>query len=184
MTTRYQYKNRWQQLVSEIDELKKQSDDEYKKLPDVPHDSTEWHEAWNGYYHRIFKPNREKIDKLSIEAEYCRIRSLDQFYCNRHLYSDVQPYEVTEVISDNHLKLRSMNSVQTEESVKRLKESFSPGGFLGHFENSVQEWICTSDPKGIVVEVRRRKDGHFYEHGGSIPFVLSDKPVKFRDFNF
>ena len=184
MTTREQYRSRWQQLESEIADLQKQMDEEYKKLPKVPHDSPEWLEVWNGYYDKICKPGRAKIDQLSKEAKYCRIRSLDKFYCNRHLYSDVQPYEVIEVISDTRLKLRSMNVVQTEESVKRLKESFSPGGFLGHFDNDEQEWVCTSDDKGIIVDVRRRKDGHFYEVNDSIPYVLSDKPVKFKDFNF
>lgn len=184
MTTRYQYKNRWQQLESEIAELQKQCDEEYRKLPDVSHDSKEWLEAFDGYFQKISKPNRAKIDQLKKEAEYCRIRSLDKFYCNRHLYSDVQPYEVIEIISDNRLKLRGMNYVQTQGSVERLRESFSPGGFLGHFDNSVQEWICTPDTTGIVVEVRRRKDGHFYEVNGSIPYVLSDKPIRYRDFNF
>lgn len=184
MTTREQYRSRWQQLESEIADLQKQMDEEYKKLPKVPHDSPEWLEVWDGYYNKICKPARAKIDQLSKDAKYCRIRSLDQFYCNRHLYSDVQPYEVIEVISDTRLKLRSMNAVQTEESVKRLKESFSPGGFLGHFDNDEQEWVCTSDDKGIIVDVRRRKDGHFYEVNDSIPYVLSVKPVKFKDFNF
>ncbi len=184
MTTRYQYKNRWQQLESEIAELQKQSDEEYKKLPAVSHECKAWQKAFDGYYSKILMPNKAKIEELRKEAEYCRIRSLDQFYCNRHLYSDIQPYEVIEIISDNRLKLRSMDYVQTNGSVERLKESFSPGGFCGHFDNSVQEWICTSDPKGIVVEVRRRKDGHFYETNDSIPYVLSDKPRRYRDFNF
>lgn len=184
MTTRYQYKNRWEQLESEIKALQKQSDEEYKKLPNVSHESKVWQKAFDKYYAKVCRPNKEKIEKMKREAEYCRIRSLEQFYCNRHLYSDIQPYEVIEIISDDRLKLRSMDFVQTNGSVERLRESFSPGGFLGHFDNSVQEWICKPDENGIVVEVRRRKDGFFYEVGGSIPFVLSDQPRRYRDFNF
>jgi hypothetical protein len=184
MTTRYQYKNRWEQLESEIKALQKQSDEEYKRLPAVSHESRAWQKAFDKYFAEILRPNKEKIEVKKKEAEYCRIRSLEQFYCNKHLYSDIQPYEVIEIVSDTWLKLRSMNYVQTDASVERLRESFTPGGFCGHFDNSVQEWICTPDPNGIVVEVRRRKDGHFYEVGGSIPYVISDQPRRYRDFNF
>ena len=184
MTTREQYKTRWQQLESEIAALNKSIEEGYKALPKVPHESNEWQEAWNGFWDKINHPAKLKIDILSREAEQCRIRSLEQFYCNRHLYTDIQPYEVIEVLSDTRLKLRSMNYVQTQGSVDRLRESFEPGGFCGHFDNSVQEWICTPDEKGIVVEVRQRKDGFFYEVGDSIPYVLCDKPRRYRDFNF
>ena len=183
MTTREQYKSRWQQLESEIASLQEECDREYRNLPGAPN-SEEWRQAFNKYFETVSQPLSAKIHELKKEAERCRIRSLEKFYCNRHLYSDVQPYEVIEVISDTRLKLRGMDYVQTDGSVERLRESFSPGGFCGHFDNSVQEWICTPDPKGIVVEVRRRKDGHFYEVNDSIPYVLSDKPIKFKDFNF
>ena len=82
MTTRYQYKNRWEQLESEIAELQKQSDEEYKKLPAVSHECKAWQKAFDGYYSTILRPNKEKIEKMKREAEYCRIRSLDKFYCN------------------------------------------------------------------------------------------------------
>lgn len=184
MTTKEQYRNRWQKLVSKIDRLNAESENAYKALPNVTHDSKEFQKAFDGYYNKICKPNKDKIDSMQREAEQCRIRSLDKFYCNCHLYSDINPYEVIEVISDNSLKLRSMSSVQTAESVERLRESFIPGGFCGNFDNLVQEWICTPDRNGIVVTVHKRKDGHFYETGGSTPYVLSDKPKRYRDFNF
>lgn len=184
MTTKGQYKIRWQQLESEIEAVKKENVEEYAKLPDIPHDSKEWKDRFGKYVKDISVPNKEKIISLELEAEQCRIRSLDKFYCNRHLHSDIQPYEVIEVLSDTRLRLRSMNYVQTNDSVERLRKTFEPGGFLGHFDNSVQEWICTPDENGTVVEVRRRKDRCFYETNGSIPYVLSDKPRMFRDFNF
>lgn len=184
MTTREQYRSRWQQLESEIAKLKAENEEALRTLPDLPRDTKEWKEASSKCYWDVIKPNKERIDALQKESNECRIRSLEKFYCNRHLYSDIQPYEVIGITSDTKLRLRSMNAVQTEESVKRLKESFSPGGFLGHFDNDEQEWVCTSDDKGIIVDVRRRKDGHFYEVNDSIPYVLSDKPVKFKDFNF
>lgn len=184
MTTREQYKSRWQQLEFEIAALKKENEDGYRSLPDLPHDSKEWKEAFRKYCDETCIPNKEAIVRKETEANHCRIRSLEKYYCNRHLYTDIQPYEVIEVISDTRLKLRSMNYVQTNGSVERLRESFEPGGFLGHFDNSVQEWICTSDPKGIVVEVRLRRDGCFYEVNGGIPYILCDKPKRYRDFNF
>lgn len=184
MTTKEQYKSRWQQLVSEIEVLKKEIDEEYKKLPDIPHDSDEWKECFSKYVKNICVPNKEKICYKEQEADHCRIRSLDKFYCNRHLYSDIQPYEVIEVLSDTRLRLRSMNYTMDSGCVKRLNESFKPGGFMGNFDNSVQEWVCSSDETGIVIEVRKHKDGHFYEANNCIPYVLSDEPRRFRDFNF
>lgn len=184
MTTREQYRSRWQQLESEIAALKKENEEEYRKLPDIPHDSKEWKDCFNKYVKKICIPNKEKIVAKEIEANICRIRSLEKFYCNRHLYSDIQPYEVVEVLSDTRLKLRSMNYVQTNGSVERLRQSFEPGGFFGHFDNSVQEWICTPDENGIVIEVRQHKDRCFYEANGSIPYILCDKPKRYRDFNF
>lgn len=184
MTTREQYKSRWQQLESEIAAIAKATEEGYAVLPKVPHDSKEWKEAFDGWYTKISKPNKEKMDILKKEAETCRIRSLEKFYCNRYLYTDIQPYEVLKVVSDTRMWLRSMNAVQTNGSVERLRESFSPGGYIGHFDNSVQEWICTPDENGHLVKVRLHKDGRFYEAGGAIPFILSDKPIKYRDFNF
>ena len=184
MTTIEQYKSRCQQLESDIYQLKNEIDAALMRLPSVPHDSKEYNEAFGKCYQETIQPCKEKIDLLQRELNVCKTRSLEKFYCNRHLYSDIQPYEVIEVLSDTRLKLRSMNYIQTEGSVERLRKSFEPGGYVGHFDNSVQEWICTPDEKGIVVEVRQRKDGHFYEVGDSIPYVISDKPVRFRDFNF
>ena len=183
MTTREQYKSRWQQLESEIASLQEECDREYRNLPGAPN-SEEWRQAFNKYFETVSQPLSAKIHELKKEAERCRIRSLEKFYCNRHLYSDTEPFEVIGIVADNKLRLRSMNAVQTEESVKRLRESFSPGGFIGHFDNSEQEWVCSPDEHGVIVDVRQHKNGHFYEPNSTIPYVLSDKPIKFRDFNF
>ena len=184
MTTREQYKSRCQQLESELQRVKEAEIKAYESLPNVPHESKEFQDAYEEYLKNVCRPNIEKKKALNKELLTCRIRSLGKFYCNRHLYSDIQPYEVIEVLSDTRLKLRRMNYVQTNGSVERLRRSFEPSGFCGHFDNSVQEWICTPDEKGIVVEVRQRKDGHFYEANDSIPYVLCDEPRRYRDFNF
>ncbi len=184
MTTKDQYRSRWMQLESNIQQLQASSSEAYKNLPAVPHESKEWKIAFNNYFYDILIPIKNEIRKLQSEAEYCRIRSLNKFYCNRHLFCDIQPYEVINVVSDTRLRLRSMNYKQTNGGVERLKESFVPGGYIGHFDNSVQEWICTEDPTGIIVEVRMRKNGFFYEVNDSTPYILSDKPKRYRDFNF
>lgn len=186
MTTREQYKSRFQQLESEIEQLDKETEAARMELEKrkLNHDSEEYKKAFGEFWRAVGQPNKDKKEQLQREANHCRIRSLEKFYCNRHLYTDIQPYEVIEVQSDTQLKLRSMNYVQTQGSVDRLRESFEPGGFMGHFDNSVQEWICTPDPKGITVIVRRHRDGHFYEPNDDIPYVLSDRPVRYRDFNF
>lgn len=184
MTTKEQYKNRWQTLAAEIATLEEKKTQGYLALPKIDHDSQEWKAAWKAYYDSTSKPCQDRINAIKPEAEYCRIRSLDKFYCNRYLYTDIEPFEVVEVISDKRLRIRAMEAVVTTESMKALMESFTPGGFLGHFDNSLQEWNYTSNLDGEVYEVRQRKDGKFYAPKSDVPFIISDHPIKHHDYNF
>lgn len=184
MTTKEQYRSRWQNLTAQIAELKIRITEGYLQLPNVDHESPEWKEAWNKYYRKISKPCQDQITELKPEAEYCRIRSLDKFYCNRYLYSDIEPFEVIEVIADKRLRIRSMKAEITAKSMEELTKSFTPGGFLGHFDNSLQEWNYASDPEGETYEVRQRKDGRFYTPNGYTPYIISDHPIKRHDYNF
>ena len=105
-------------------------------------------------------------------------------YLNKRLYTDIAPFEVLRQISSTKLLVRSMKVELEEDSKKKLNDSFTPGGFVGHFDNSLQEWIITPDPSATPFEVRKRKDGFYYLSKGCLPFVPSDHPVFFHDYNF
>lgn len=105
-------------------------------------------------------------------------------YLNKRFYTDIKPFEVLRQISATKLLVRSMKVKLEEDSKKKLNDSFTPGGFVGHFDNSLQEWIITPDPSATPFEVRRRKDGFYYLSKGCLPFVPSDHPVFFHDYNF
>lgn len=105
-------------------------------------------------------------------------------YINQWLYTDVRPFEVLRQISATKLLVRRMKAELEEESRKKLNDSFIQGGFAGHFDNSLQEWIITPDPSATPFEVRRRKDGFYYQAGDCLPFKPSDRPVYIYDYNF
>lgn len=105
-------------------------------------------------------------------------------YVNQRLYTDVRPFEVLQQISATKILVRSMKVELEEESKKNLSDSFIPGGFVGHFDNSLQKWIITPNPAATPFVVRRRKDGLYYQAGGCLPFKPSDRPVYIYDYNF
>lgn len=120
-----------------------------------------------------------------VEEDIAKIEKdlLEKKFANNIMYTDVVPFEVIEERTPNLYVIRSMKSEQTEQSKKDLKESFIPGGFCGHFDNDLQEWDITPDDDGLVIKIRRHKDGIFYDvHGGR--YSISSKPIKFYDFNF
>lgn len=104
-------------------------------------------------------------------------------YANRALFSDIRPYEVVKVISENKIEIREMDAVETEASREARSNTFHEGGFVGHYDNSVQEWNITSNVNKPIIIIRKHKDGKWYCAGGS-KYTLSDTPKKFYDFNF
>lgn len=103
-----------------------------------------------------------------------------QAYANHYAYSDVNPFEVVRVISDKTIEVREMDA-QRDESVELTWEA---GGFAGHCVNQRdQKWVITSNPDNPVVRIRlSARKGWQDKHGRR--FGLSDKPVKFYDYNF
>jgi len=100
-------------------------------------------------------------------------------YANHIGYSDITPYEVVRVISDKTLEIRRMKT-ERDESVKL---DFQIGGFLAHCSNQRdQNWFISSDESEKVIRIRLGKNGWKSAHGSR--FELSDKPVKFYDYNF
>ena len=100
-------------------------------------------------------------------------------FANHYGYSDVTPFEVVKVISDKTIEVREMDA-ERDESV-RLE--WLPGGFAGHCVNQRdQKWCITSNESNPVIRLRLNKKGWQDKHGRR--FGLSDKPVRFYDYNF
>jgi len=100
-------------------------------------------------------------------------------YANHYGYSDVDPYEIVRVISDKTIEIREMKA-ERDDSVKL---EFHVGGFSAHCSNQRdQKWTISSDETAKVIRIRLGKRGWKCPHGRK--FSLSDKPVKFYDYNF
>jgi hypothetical protein len=100
-------------------------------------------------------------------------------FANHLGYTDVTPYEIVRVVSDKTLEIREMKC-ERDESVKM---EFVVGGFSAICLNQRdQEWFITSDESAPVKRIRLGKRGWKDKYGHR--FDVSDKPVKFHDFNF
>ena len=100
-------------------------------------------------------------------------------YANQYGYSDVYPFEVVRIISDKTIEVREMDA-ERDESVKL---EWVAGGFAGHCVNQRdQKWHITPNPENNVIRIRLGKKGWQDKHGRK--FGLSDKPVRFYDYNF
>lgn len=101
-------------------------------------------------------------------------------YANQYGWSDVNPFEVVKVISDKTIEVREMDA-ERDESVKL---DWAVGGFAGHCINQRdQKWFITSNEQNPVVRIRLSKNGVWKDKHGR-KFDLSDKPVRFYDYNF
>lgn len=140
------------------------------------------HTAWEAYWPKM-KPYQEKIKSLKEELQHATFMSLEKKYMAQCLHSDANPYEVIEERTDKLWMVRRMKAEETEESKHRRSSSFVSGGFLGHFDNSVQDWKIEPDPDGDVVAIRLHVDGRWYDAYG-LRYVPQMKPYKFYDFNF
>lgn len=100
-------------------------------------------------------------------------------YANYCGYTDVKPFEIIHRVSDKTLDIRAMSA----ERDPSWKPDFVPGGFCGTVINQhEQRWTIKSDPDGRVVRIRLGKRGWKDAHGNR--YNLSDKPIKFHDYNF
>ena len=100
-------------------------------------------------------------------------------YANYLGYSDVNPFEIIRRVSDKTLEIRAMRA----ERDPSWKPNFIPGGFSGHVDNQRdQRWLIESDSEGAVRRIRLGKYGGKDAHGNR--YQISEKPVKFYDYNF
>jgi hypothetical protein len=102
-----------------------------------------------------------------------------KLYAMHHAYSDVNPYEVLRVVSDNCLEIRAMDHENDPNDMPK----FVAGGFSAictHFGSRV----ITSNPNNRVIRIRRRKkDPNRWVHKG-MRFTLDVEPHAYYDHNF
>ena len=121
-----------------------------------------------------------KVEQKAKRAAEDKKRKEVQEYCNHYMYSDVQPYEVVNKVSDITVEIRAMDAEQTV-----FPKDFHPGGFVGHFaDNHNQDYDYTSNEDYSVMRVRwsKAKKGWYDAHGGK--YIMEHKPAKFHDYNF
>ena len=99
-------------------------------------------------------------------------------YANKLLHTDVEPYEVVRRVSEKCLEVREMTAVMVKPA-----PMVAPNGFVGHFDNSRQEWTIESNPEGETRRIRLGKNGDWKDAFGN-RFSLSDQPRRFYDYNF
>ena len=94
-------------------------------------------------------------------------------------YTDVNPYEVLRVVSDNCLEVREMDHENDPNDMPK----FVPGGFSAICIHEGSR-IIKSNPKNKTFKITRKKrnpDAFTYK---GMRFVLNEKPVAYYDHNF
>lgn len=120
-----------------------------------------------------------RLTQKEIRAEETKRLKQIKKYCNHYMYTDVEPYEVVRVISEQTVEVRPMKTTLT-----RAPKEFHRGGFLGHFsDNRAQEYEYESLPEADVIRIRWSKANRRWQKGGN-KFLMSDNPYKFYDYNF
>ena len=79
--------------------------------------------------------------------------------------------------------VRQMKATIKPEAMVALRKSFVAGGFMGHTDNSLQEWDYETDETQPLETIRKHKDGKWYGYGGS-RFTIEAQPREFHDYNF
>ena len=126
---------------------------------------------------------RNKKDELIAKTNTIEKELGDVLYLNEILHSDINPYEVVEMITPNKWIIRKLDTTLKPEAKKKIHDSFCPGGFAGHVDNGCQEWdISVNENNPLITVFRGRKNKHFKI--GSMPMSMTHSPIKIYDFNF
>lgn len=138
-------------------------------------------------YKKVIKPYSDIEKQIKDKIAYYHIELIEKKYVSEYLWSDVHAYEVLEVINENKYVIRRLKATITENAKKELQESFVPGGFCGHFDNSRQEWTFASDETAEPIILKRTKKGRWHPQGvrpSSIRWRVLDHPYEHYDYNF
>lgn len=126
---------------------------------------------------------REKRDECVSKINSIEKEVADVLYLNEILHSDVNPYEVVEMITPNKWVVRELDATLKPEARKNIQESFCPGGFAGHVDNDYQEWDIRVNENNPLITVYRGKKNKYFKIG-SMPMSMTLSPIKIYDFNF
>ena len=101
-------------------------------------------------------------------------------YANEICYTDVHPNEIVRRVSGKTIEIRRMQS----EIDPAWKPIFHVGGFSANCSNQhEQQYSYSSDEDAPIVRIRLHKNGVWKDKYGS-RYSLSEKPVRFYDYNF
>lgn len=104
-------------------------------------------------------------------------------FANFSGWSDIEPFEVVKVCTENKVVIRSMQA----ERAEGWKPEIVSGGFAGHCTNNNDQrkaWDISSDEGGYLVTIRWSKAKLRWQCADGSRYFMSDQPVKKYDFNF
>lgn len=160
--------------------MKEKEASAYFALWKVEHNHTVW-DKWANINSEIncIKSNIQYLEMITGVLEG------KPLYANEVMYSDIRPYEVIEMKTDKTWVIRAMTATIKKEAQEALRNSFVPGGFCGHLDNSKQEWDIISDENGVILTIRfhnsKTSRGWF---NGRQYFSVNTHPIMFYDYNF
>jgi hypothetical protein len=123
----------------------------------------------------------EYIAKQNAEA-IARNKPIKAF-ANFSGYSDVEPFEVVDVRTENKVVIRAMKA----ERAEGWKPKFVSGGFSAHCTNNDDQrnsWSISPDEDGRLVTIRWSKAKMRWQCADGSRYYMSDTPSKKYDFNF
>ena len=105
---------------------------------------------------------------------------MKQFF-NQKMFSDVEPYEIVEVISPKRVKVRAMNAVLLNKPVYNEFNRIT--------NNHELKYDYSSNENGHEVIITKRKDGNWYQLGHKsghyeTKFLNENNPRKYYDYTF
>ena len=104
-------------------------------------------------------------------------------FANFSGYSDVEPFEVVDVRTENKVVIRAMKA----ERAEGWKPEFVSGGFSAHCTNNDDQrnsWSISPDEDGRLVTIRWSKAKMRWQCADGSRYYMSDTPSKKYDFNF
>jgi hypothetical protein len=104
-------------------------------------------------------------------------------FANFSGYSDVEPFEVVDVRTENKVVIRAMKA----ERAEGWKPDFVSGGFSAHCTNNDDQrnsWSISPDEDGRLVTIRWSKAKMQWQSACGSRYYMSDTPSKKYDFNF
>jgi len=101
-------------------------------------------------------------------------------FANHIGWTDVNPFEVVRVISEQTVEVREMKAHPLPWDQK-----WEVGGFAGHCSNQRdQKWDIQRDLDAEVIRIRWSKAKGVWQDRNGRRFSMSDAPRKFYDYNF